>query len=69
MAADPSDGSAGDDRGARTWALAYDALGHLGGLILAIMAGAVFLQVVMRFLGSAGSTASKRCRAFSSSGW
>jgi TRAP-type transport system small permease protein len=32
---------------------AYDALGHLGGLILAVMAGAVFLQVVLRFLGSA----------------
>jgi TRAP-type transport system small permease protein len=31
---------------------AYDALGHLGGLILALMAGAVFLQVVLRFLGS-----------------
>ena len=30
----------------------YDALGHLAGLILAVMAGAVFLQVVMRFLGS-----------------
>ena len=33
---------------------AYDALGHVGGLILAVMAGAVFLQVVMRFLGRAG---------------
>jgi TRAP-type transport system small permease protein len=32
---------------------AYDALGHLGGLILAVMAGAVFVQVVLRFLGSA----------------
>lgn len=33
---------------------AYDALGHVGGLILAVMTGAVFLQVVMRFLGWAG---------------
>jgi TRAP-type transport system small permease protein len=41
-------------RGGRVWAGAYDALGHLGGLILAIMAGAVFLQVVMRFLGWTG---------------
>jgi TRAP-type C4-dicarboxylate transport system permease small subunit len=29
----------------------YDGLGHLGGLILAVMTGAVFLQVVMRYLG------------------
>ena len=36
------------------WAGAYDALGHIGGLILAIMSGAVFLQVVMRFLGLTG---------------
>jgi len=33
---------------------AYDALGHVGGLILAIMAGAVFLQVVLRYLGRVG---------------
>ena len=26
-------------------------LGHVGGLILAVMAGAVFLQVVLRFVG------------------
>jgi TRAP-type C4-dicarboxylate transport system permease small subunit len=32
----------------------YDALGYLGGLLLAVMAGAVFLQVVMRFLGQSG---------------
>ena len=32
---------------------AYDALGHVGGLILAVMTGAVFLQVVLRFVGSA----------------
>lgn len=29
----------------------YEGLGYLAGLILAIMAGAVFLQVVLRFLG------------------
>jgi TRAP-type C4-dicarboxylate transport system permease small subunit len=33
---------------------AYGVLGHLGGLILAVMAGAVFLQVVLRFLGLTG---------------
>ncbi len=33
---------------------AYEALGHLGGLILAVMAGAVFLQVVLRFFGRIG---------------
>lgn len=29
----------------------YDVLGHVGGLILAVMAGAVFLQVVLRYAG------------------
>ena len=33
---------------------AYDGLGYLGGLILAVMTAAVFIQVVMRFLGWAG---------------
>jgi C4-dicarboxylate transporter DctQ subunit len=32
----------------------YDALGHLGGVILAAMTAAVFLQVVFRFLGRVG---------------
>jgi len=54
MAVAPEDGSAGEKRGARIWAHAYDALGHIGGLLLAIMAGAVFLQVVLRFLGMVG---------------
>ena len=54
MAADPSHGPAGRERAAALWASAYDALGHVGGLILAVMAGAVCLQVVMRFLGSSG---------------
>jgi TRAP-type transport system small permease protein len=29
----------------------YEGLGHVGGLILAVMTAAVFLQVVMRFVG------------------
>jgi TRAP-type transport system small permease protein len=54
MAAEPSDGPPWDERGAGLWAGAYNALGHIGGLILAVMAGAVFLQVVMRYLGLTG---------------
>jgi TRAP-type C4-dicarboxylate transport system permease small subunit len=54
MAADPSEDSARDARAECEWAGAYGFLGHLGGLILAIMAGAVFLQVVLRFLGRTG---------------
>jgi TRAP-type C4-dicarboxylate transport system permease small subunit len=30
---------------------AYEILGHVGGLILAVMAGAVFLQVALRYVG------------------
>lgn len=33
------------------WKRAYDGLGHVGGVILAVMAGAVFLQVVLRYMG------------------
>jgi TRAP-type C4-dicarboxylate transport system permease small subunit len=36
------------------WGQFYDALGHAGGAILAIMAAAVFIQVVLRALGRAG---------------
>ncbi|MCC7275645.1 MAG: TRAP transporter small permease [Alphaproteobacteria bacterium] len=36
------------------WRRAYDGLGYLGGLILAVMAGSVFVQVVFRFLGLSG---------------
>lgn len=43
---------AGDPPGFMT--RAYDGLGHLGGLILAVMAAAVFLQVVFRYIGFAG---------------
>ena len=54
MASQPSEGSGPEAQGGRAWAIAYDALGHVGGLILAVMAGAVFLQVVLRYLGLAG---------------
>ena len=33
------------------WGRFYDGLGYFAGLILAIMAGAVFLQVVLRYAG------------------
>ena len=36
------------------WGRIYEGLGYLAGLILAIMAGAVFLQVVLRYLGWTG---------------
>jgi len=36
------------------WGRFYAGLGHLAGLILAIMAGAVFLQVMLRYAGWAG---------------
>jgi TRAP-type C4-dicarboxylate transport system permease small subunit len=54
MAADPGAGAARAERNARIWNLAYDALGQLGGFILAIMTLAVFVQVGMRFFGWAG---------------
>jgi TRAP-type C4-dicarboxylate transport system permease small subunit len=54
MASQPSEGPAAEDRGGRAWSAVYDTLGYLGGLILAVMAGAVFLQVVLRYLGLAG---------------
>jgi TRAP-type transport system small permease protein len=54
MTPDSSDGAAERGRAGGLWAGAYDALGHIGGLILAIMSGAVCLQVLMRFLGLTG---------------
>jgi TRAP-type C4-dicarboxylate transport system permease small subunit len=48
------DGGADADSAASAWKRTYDALGYVGGLILAIMTAAVFLQVVLRFLGRAG---------------
>jgi C4-dicarboxylate transporter DctQ subunit len=47
-----SGGSAADDSAAHgVLGRFYEGLGYLGGLILAVMAGAVFLQVVMRYVG------------------
>lgn len=36
------------------WAQFYDALGYAAGAILAVMAAAVFIQVLLRFVGWAG---------------
>ncbi|NJO24332.1 MAG: TRAP transporter small permease [Sphingomonadales bacterium] len=44
------DGADGQDRPDPLRA-AYDVLGHIGGLILAVMAAAVFVQVVLRYAG------------------
>jgi TRAP-type C4-dicarboxylate transport system permease small subunit len=54
MTPDSSDSAADRGRAGGLWAGAYDALGHIGGLILAIMSGAVCLQVLMRFMGLTG---------------
>ena len=54
MAAPPNDGHTRNGRGTDGWTRAYNVLGHLEGVILAIMAGAVFVQVVLRFLGRTG---------------
>jgi TRAP-type transport system small permease protein len=48
------DGSGGAPRATTAFARCYDALGHLGGFILAVMTAAVFMQVVLRYAGSAG---------------
>ena len=50
----PDDQGEAEARAPTPLARAYDALGHVGGAILAVMAGAVFVQVVLRFVGSAG---------------
>ena len=52
MAAEPEGPAEPERRG--IWAYAYDGLGHVGGVILAVMTAAVFVQVVLRFLGHAG---------------
>lgn len=54
MTTTPGDGPQGNGLGAKIWAGAYEGLGHLGGLILAVMSGAVVLQVILRFLGRTG---------------
>jgi TRAP-type transport system small permease protein len=48
-----SDGQGGEGEGrADPLKLPYDVLGHIGGLILAVMAGAVFVQVALRYAGT-----------------
>jgi TRAP-type C4-dicarboxylate transport system permease small subunit len=54
LAGEQSDQSAAPQGAPDYWRRAYDWLGHVGGLILAVMAAAVFLQVVLRFLGKTG---------------
>lgn len=54
MAVPPGHGTEGATPPATAGARIYGVLGHVGGLILAIMAGAVFIQVVLRFLGRSG---------------
>ena len=54
MAVPPGHDSRDTERPPTAWARFYDVLGHIGGLILAVMAAAVFLQVVLRFLGRTG---------------
>lgn len=54
MSAPPGHGTEGSAPAPTAWARFYGVLGHVGGLILAIMAGAVFVQVVLRFLGRSG---------------
>lgn len=52
--ADTDETPPGRDRPGSAWKLAYDGLGHVGGVILAVMTAAVFLQVVLRYLGLVG---------------
>ena len=54
MPAEHEAGSPRQDAARDPLARAYGGLSHLGGLILAVMTAAVFLQVVMRFFGWAG---------------
>ena len=54
MAVAPAPGTQSPAPPPTVWGRFYGVLGHVGGLILAIMAGAVFVQVVLRFLGRAG---------------
>jgi TRAP-type C4-dicarboxylate transport system permease small subunit len=54
MATAPSDGAARQEIARAIWNRTYHVLGHVGGLILAIMSAAVFAQVVLRYLGLTG---------------
>jgi TRAP-type C4-dicarboxylate transport system permease small subunit len=47
---DPEDAPSAPSVGARL----YDGLANIGGLILAVMSAAVFLQVILRYLGLTG---------------
>ena len=51
MTASPDGGPPPAGREGRAWRWVYDGLGHVGGIILALMTIAVFFQVIMRFLG------------------
>ncbi|HKY86182.1 MAG TPA: TRAP transporter small permease [Pseudorhodoplanes sp.] len=53
MTADSQGGAPGRERHS-LWKSAYETLGYVGGVILAIMTAAVFVQVVLRFLGRTG---------------
>ena len=54
MASDVGGHSADPAPAVGIWGRFYEGLGYFAGLILAIMAGAVFLQVMMRYIGWAG---------------
>src|SRR5581483_5378314 len=54
MNSQTGENGAGRERPASPLKVAYDLFGRVGGLILAIMTAAVFLQVVLRFLGRIG---------------
>ena len=54
MASDVGGHSADPAPAGGMWGRFYEGLGYLAGLILAIMAGAVFLQVMLRYIGWAG---------------
>ena len=54
MASDVGGHSADQAPAGGIWGRFYEVLGYLAGLILAIMAGAVFLQVMLRYIGWAG---------------
>ena len=51
MASDVGGHSADQAPAGGIWGRFYEGLGYLAGLILAIMAGAVFLQVMLRYVG------------------
>ncbi len=54
MASPGGEAQAGAGPAGERWAQFYDVLGYAAGLILAIMAAAVFIQVVLRSVGWAG---------------